>query len=91
MNEWERITECFAKLSENWKTVTRDIIDLSCNAIRIFIDSLDIAILKTAAAYIEAKREHPEWVHKANYSKKKRTRKKYHDKIMRQYWRAENG
>lgn len=24
---------------------------------------------------------------KAIYSKKKRTRKKYHDRIMRQYWR----
>ena len=41
-----------------------------------------------AAAYEAAKRENPQWVHRASFSKKKRTRKKYHDKIMRKYWRG---
>ena len=43
------------------------------------------------AAYNQVKKEHPEWVHKANWSKKKRIRKKYHNRIVRQYWRADNG
>lgn len=40
-------------------------------------------------AYAEAKEEHPRWVHMANYSKKKRIRKKYHDRIMRTYGKRE--
>ncbi len=39
-------------------------------------------------AYTVAAKEYPEWVHRAIYSKKKRTRKKYHDKIMRAYGRC---
>ena len=35
--------------------------------------------------YFVANMEHPEWVHRAIYSKKKRIRKKYHDRIMRTY------
>lgn len=41
------------------------------------------------SAYTKAKKEHPDWVHKAKFSKKKRIRKKYIDRIMRQCWRAE--
>lgn len=37
------------------------------------------------APYIRAALEHPKWVHYALNSKKKRTRKKYHDRIMRTY------
>lgn len=39
----------------------------------------------TIEPYHKALAEHPEWVHRANYSKKKRIRKKYHDRIMREY------
>lgn len=35
--------------------------------------------------YVRAELEHPEWVHYAVNSKKKRIRKKYHDRIMRTY------
>lgn len=38
------------------------------------------------AAYKDAQKEHPQWVHWAKYSKKKRVRKKYHDRIMREYY-----
>lgn len=37
------------------------------------------------AAYNAAEKERREWIHRAKYSKKKRIRKKYHDKIMRAY------
>ena len=37
------------------------------------------------APYIRAELEHPKWVHYVLNSKKKRTRKKYHDRIMRTY------
>jgi len=39
--------------------------------------------------YVKADAEHPEWVHRAIYSKKKRIRKKYHDRIMRTYGQGE--
>lgn len=42
------------------------------------------------AAYTLAAKEHSDWVHRAKYSKKKRIRKKYHDRIMRQYGRTDN-
>lgn len=42
-------------------------------------------VAQIRAAYSKAKIEHPEWVHRAEYSKKKRIRKKYHDRIMRKY------
>ena len=38
-------------------------------------------------AYNAAAAEHPDWLHRANYAKKKRIRKKYHDRIMREYGR----
>lgn len=41
-------------------------------------------------AYRQARQEHPEWVHKVQYCKKKRIRKKYHDRIMREYGAWEN-
>lgn len=43
------------------------------------------------AAYNTARAEHPEWVHRANYSKKRRIQKKYHDRIMREYGGVNNG
>lgn len=39
-------------------------------------------------AYNAAAAEHPDWAHRAKYAKKKRIRKKYHDRIMREYGRA---
>lgn len=54
----------------------------------IFAD-LDFSVLADGVSvikpYQKAMAEHPEWVHRANYSKKKRIRKKYHDRIMRKY------
>lgn len=42
-------------------------------------------IINTYNTYQIAAANHPEWVHRANYSKKRRVRKKYHDRIIRQY------
>ena len=55
------------------------------------IAELQATVNKIVSAYIQAKKEHPDWVHKAEFSKKKRIRKKYQDRIMRQCWRAEDG
>lgn len=41
--------------------------------------------IRNYAPYIRAEIERPKWVHYAVNSKKKRTRKKYHDRIMRTY------
>ncbi len=45
-------------------------------------------MVSQVAAYNAAAAAHPDWVHRANHAKKKRIRKKYHDRIMREYWRA---
>lgn len=36
-------------------------------------------------AYLAAANEHPKWVHMARNASRKRIRKKYHDRIMREY------
>jgi len=41
--------------------------------------------VRTYLPYARAEMEHPQWVHYAVNSKKKRIRKKYHDRIMRTY------
>lgn len=45
-------------------------------------------LVSEVAAYNAAAAEHPDWLHRANHAKKKRIRKKYHDRIMREYGRA---
>ena len=62
-------------------------VDWLCNVIKPFWGGLDTETIIEGAAYAKAAGEHPEWVHRATCSKKKRIRKKYHDKIMRCYRR----
>lgn len=52
----------------------------------IDFSGLTDALAPILAAYEEAKKEHPQWAHRAKYSKKKRVRKKYFDRIMREYY-----
>jgi hypothetical protein len=88
MLEIERLGEAFANLATAAGEVA---LALGETAVAL-ISALPVdEIAEQLAAYQEAGNEHPEWVHMANYSKKKRIRKKYHDRIMRQYRRAENG
>lgn len=101
MTEWERVTDSFAKMAEACNEAAKAIVDFACTAVKTLceslyfesldFESLDFESIIQASAYIQAQKEHPEWVHKANYSKKKRTRKKYHDRIMKQYWRNQHG
>lgn len=71
-----------------------DMFDAAMRLVEAFAEAIsgclpNLSTLTTVAligdAYSKAKIEHPEWVHRANYSKKKRIRKKYHDRIMRKY------
>lgn len=90
MTEWERLQASFAKLAEACNEATKAVADWVCSVVKSFSESLDFESIIQASAYIKAKKEHPEWVHKAIHSKKKRIRKKYHDRIMRQ-WRINDG
>lgn len=47
-----------------------------------------VKLLPIGEAYAAAKKEHPEWIHRAKHSKKKRIRKKYLDRIMQEYGRC---
>ena len=91
MTEWERVTDSFSKLAEACNEATKAVADWACSVIKTFCETLDFEFIIKASAYIQAQKEHPEWVHKATYCKKKRIRKKYHDRIMRQYWRVNDG
>lgn len=91
MTEWERVTEALENLSDALVRFGEAFVDWGIAAVKTFVETLDIETIVKAAAYTKAEKEHPEWVHKAIYSKKKRIRKKYHDRIMRQYWRGNDG
>lgn len=90
MTEWEQVTDLFAKLAEACNETTKAVVDWVCSVAKTLCETLDFESIIQALAYIQAQKEHPEWVHKAIHCKKKRIRKKYHDRIMRQYWRAED-
>lgn len=88
MMEWERVTEAMQNFVNACGEFASAFVDWVTAAVKTFVETLDIETIVKAAAYTKAAKEHPEWVHKAIYSKKKRIRKKYHDRIMRQYWGA---
>lgn len=46
----------------------------------VFDDQMEFIV-----AYSWAQKSKPEWVHRLNHTKKKRTRKKYQDMILRSY------
>ena len=86
MKSIERLSEALCEVGVALMKVANSladcIVEIAANFPREIIDVL--------AAYNVAAKEHSEWVHMATYSKKKRIRKKYHDRIMRQYWRTDN-
>lgn len=88
MTEWERVTESLENVSDSICRLGEALLNWATATVKTLVETLGADSIIMAAAYAKAKREHPEWVHKANYSKKKRTRKKYHDRIMQQYWRG---
>lgn len=90
MLEIERLHEAIARLAD---AASEFAIALGQAAVEmlspVLNDNTFGKIMEHYAAYTAAANERPEWVHRATYSKKKRIRKKYHDRIMRQYGRAE--
>jgi hypothetical protein len=77
MIEWERLSEACKRMA--------DAMRVFFSASKGMVEVLCSYTVKTAVAYATAGKEHPEWVHRAKYSKKRRTRKKYNDKIIREY------
>lgn len=88
MNEWERVREAYAKLAYACAEASAAIVAWASAAVKTLCETLDLESIVKMAAYATVNKEHPEWVHRALYSKKKRIRKKYHDRIMREYGRA---
>lgn len=88
MGELEKMQAHFGELVNACSDFVNAYVNLACNARKAFMETLDVESIVEAAAYTKAAEAHPEWVHRAMYSKKKRIRKKYNDKIMR-YWRGE--
>lgn len=87
MADWERVTKAFNKLAEACSETLNALSDWVSSAVKTLCDGVDFTPIIKATAYTLAQKEHPEWVHKATHSKKKRIRKKYHDRIMREYGR----
>lgn len=88
MTDVERVNEAFRELFAAFAEATEAVAEIVSEFVKGLCDQVPHNILQIFAAYETASRERPEWVHKARYSKKKRTRKKYHDRIVRTYWRG---
>ena len=84
MTEMERAQESIYELAAVVTKAVAEIADIFITMVKRLSETTDIVFL---SAYVTASQERPDWVHKANYSKKKRTRKKYHDRIVRTYGR----
>lgn len=88
MSEWEKAREAFGKLVDACAEASAAIAEWVGATVKGLCETLDVAAIIKMAAYATVNSKHPEWVHRALYSKKKRIRKKYHDRIMREYGRA---
>ena len=82
MTEVERAQEALCELAAAFTKAAAAIADMFREIVKGSFKTGDPVEL---VAYAMASQERPEWVHKVNYSKKKRTRKKYHDRIVRTY------
>ena len=76
MTEWERVTESIKSVADSLTQFFDSVANWLGSIVPVAVELL---------AYSKAQNEHPEWVKRANRSKKKRIRKKYHDRIMREY------
>ena len=85
----EPVRKAFAALAEAAGQVVRTMASWLTSAAQILATNWGDNILR-AQAYCWAKTAHPEWVGILNRTKKRRTRKKYQDRIMRGYLEAMN-
>ena len=91
-NEWEQVSEAWERVGEAavklGEALSEGIVAFGewvSAAAKPILDALASGSIIEAAAYAAAKKEHPEWVYRAEHNKKRRIRKKYHDRIMREY------
>lgn len=75
----QSVTETFLAFGESVKAAFAEYTDIFGQPVRML------------AAYKAAEIERPKWVHMASHAKRKRIRKKYHDRIMREYGGESNG
>ena len=86
----EQLAEAARPVFEVICDALRPVIDSICDAVNVLMSALD----PYAASLAWAGREHPGWLAMALYAKKKRIRKKYQNRIRREYYKwlkAQNG
>lgn len=88
MQEFEELNEAAAKVAAAAVEFARVLGQAVAAAFEKIEWKSICAVAAYEMAYAKAQQDRPEWVHRANNSKKKRIRKKYHDRIMRQYGRG---
>ena len=82
MNEFDKLSTAISNFATSVSGMVDAMVDFAI-AVLTYKTELDIVFIP--AIYKVAAKDHGDWVHRANFSKKKRIRKKYHDKIMRMY------
>lgn len=86
MADFERVAAAVNLLAKVCGEVLYELTELARQTANELLSTVNLEPLgRMNQAYRQARQEHPEWVHKVQYCKKKRIRKKYHDKIMREY------
>ncbi len=91
MQSSEKLGEAFSKAAAAFAECAHAVVEYICEMEGAWAQILAGVDIAQIVAYQAAEQDHSEWVHRATYSKKKRIRKKYHDKIMRMYGRAKDG
>ena len=82
MNEFDKLSAAIS----NFLIATTQMVDaMSDFAKAVLTHKTELDFVLIPAIYKVAEKEHADWVHRANFSKKKRIRKKYHDRIIRKY------
>ena len=69
MAEMERAQDALGELAAAVTKAVAEIADIFITMVKRLFETCDIVFLE---AYVMASQERPDWVHKANYSKKKR-------------------
>lgn len=82
-------------MTENLEKALSDVVQTATEAFLAFGEAVKAAFaeytgrfgkpVRMLVAYKAAEIERPKWVHMAGHAKLKRIRKKYHDRIMREY------
>lgn len=86
MADFERVTAAFNLLANACGEFIYELTEWTRQTANELFETIDLGpLLRMNQAYRQARQEHPDWVHIAQYSKRKRIRKKYHDRIMREY------